>query len=552
MHRFTHRLPALGAAVLVGAGLCTLASVACGPAPSFEGSFYRPGGDDADDEPGATPGSGSRDTRESGGYDPGAPINTGTPVNTAGFTAVLPVLQKHCGECHHAGTWLALETGADAKTISEVVRVVEAGTMPPSPRARLGAAEVDALKAWRDGRVATITVAADDPPTAAVTPILAASTLASYKAALPKVGWSRLAKVLASPSTLFFDKAVMPPAYQDTVGDGSSLPFGARRNDGGRSLIVPEGKKLFADDGSTWAFPFGHTAGTDASTNTFVVNFLSLPADGSSFSPVVYRVETGTAQGFPTTRWNWSFPVGAMMGEVIMVRDGTTLLTTEIRTRVRYESGWATNVFRPFPTAKLLATAVKEHRSAWQAAPNLAALVGALENTTTLTAKTEGSPDFANLVTLTGVTDAPLPNVGDDALVRELLTQTTFVGAYGTTWKGNGTQKAFGPTGPATGLSVVPNGFDTGLLEVRETTCTKCHDHGGYFIGDLVDQAVLYGDIWGVDRIFSFYPFEPSRIDASGSENRAVRASFTSSGLVAPYDASQHPATKYSFYRPVK
>jgi hypothetical protein len=63
-----------------------------------------------------------------------------------------------------------------------------------------------------------------------------------------------------------------------------------------------------------------------------------------------------------------------------------------------------------------------------------------------------------------------------------------------------------------------------------------------------VDQAILYGDVWGVDRIFSFHPFEPSRIDASGNENRSVRSGLTS--LVELYDASKHPSDRYTFYRP--
>ena len=84
-----------------------------------------------------------------------------------------------------------------------------------------------------------------------------------------------------------------------------------------------------------------------------------------------------------------------------------------------------------------------------------------------------------------------------------------------------------------------------GVLEVRESTCTKCHDQGGTFIGGLVDQAILYGDIWGVDRIFSFHPFVPSRIDASGAENRSVRPELA--GLFERYDASVHAG--YTFYR---
>ena len=265
--------------------------------------------------------------------------------------------------------------------------------------------------------------------------------------------------------------------------------------------------------------------------------------------PVAYRIDTSSVSGLPIKRWSWSFPTGTIVGEIIMVRAGSSLVTTELRTRERFRDSWATDAFRPFPTATTLAAAIKQKRAAWQGTPALSTLVSALEDTGTLTAKHLGAPAFSDLVTFDGAVDAPLPAAGDDALVRDLLTATTFVGSYGTAWKTSaGGQRAFGPTGSAAGLSFVPHNADLGLLEVRETTCQKCHNQGGYFIGDLVDQAILYGDIWGVDRIFSFHPFEPSLIDASGNENRSVRSGLQ--GIVKPYDPAVHPTSRYSFYQP--
>lgn len=484
------------------------------------------------------------------GYDPQAPTNTGSRLNTAGFAAVAPIMQAHCSECHHPGTWLDLESGADAATASKMVSTIKAKTMPPAPRAPISAGDLAKIEAWAAGGAAAVAPAQIDPPAGAVTQLLDASTLATYKAALPKVAWTRLAKILASPSTLFWDKAVMPPAYQDTVGDGSSLPYGARLNSTGRSLIVPEGKKLFSGDGETWSFPFGHTAGAEESSNAFIVNFMSLPADGATARRVAYRIETASVQGLPVKRWNWSFPKGTLVGEIIMIKDGSSLVTAEIRVRERHSDSWSTNAFRPFPTATTLSAAVKQKRPAWQTTPTLKALVTALDDATSLSAKRLDSPAFANMVSLEGAVDAPLPDAGDDALMRDLLKTSTFVGAYGTQWKKSGALRTFGPTGPASSLSVVPIKFGLGLLEVRETTCQKCHDQGGTFIGDLVDQAILYGDVWGVDRIFSFHPFEPTRIDASGNENRSVRASLA--GVVEAYDAAKHPSAIYSFYRPAK
>lgn len=523
-------------------GCTTLMAAACEDDKPLIQHNFGPGGTTTPD------GDPKTDAPKSGSYDPQAPTNTGPGINPTGFAAVAPIMKAQCSECHHPGTPIDLESGADASTAAKIVTALEAGTMPPAPRTRVSAADLATIKAWRDGAAPSAPAAPVAPPNLAVPQLLDASTLATYKAALPKVGWARLAAIFQSPSTLFWDKQAIPPAYQDTVGDGNGIPFGARLNDAGKSLIVPEGQKLFSADGSTWSFPFGHTAGADASTNTFIVNFMSLPAEGGALLPIAYRIETGSVQGLPIKRWNWSFPRGTIVGEVVMIKDGASLLTSEIRVRERFGDSWATDVFRPFPTASTLATAIKAKRPSWQGAPMLKALVDALEDTSTLTPKQVGSPAFANMVSLQGSVDAPLPATGDDALVHELLTTTTFVGAYGTTWKSNGAARAFGATGPASGLSVVPNRFELGLLEVRESTCTKCHDQGGTFIGSLVDQAILYGDVWGVDRIFSFHPFEPSRIDASGNENRSVRSGLTS--LVELYDASKHPSDRYTFYRP--
>jgi hypothetical protein len=483
-------------------------------------------------------------------YDPAAPSNQGPAVNPDGFAAIKPIVERHCAECHHAGTPLDLAAGIDAATAAKVSKTLAEGSMPPAPRAKLTPEEIAKVEAWRSGSPGQAPAPAPAPANVAVRQILDGATLASYKAALPKVAWPRLTQILESPSTLFYDKRVMPGAYQDTVGTGGNFPFGARLNNSGKNLIVPAGKKLFSDDGTTWAFPFGHTAGTDDTPNVVVSNFITLPADANKLLPVAYRIEQTQQAGFPNTRWNWSFPVGTIVGEVLMVRDGTSLRTTEIRTRERFKDAWATNVFRPFPTAGILAAAVKARRADWQAVPALATLVTSLEDMTTLSPKRLGSPAFNDMVVLQGSVDAALPAIGDDALTRDLLTTTPFVSAYGTAWKASGAAKAFGPTGPASGLSVVPARFDSGLLEVRESTCSKCHDQGGWFIGSLVDDAVLYGDIWGVDRVFSFYPFDPSRIEASGNENRVVRPAFAQGGVFERYDAAKHAAERYTFYKP--
>ena len=391
----------------------------------------------------------------------------------------------------------------------------------------------------------------NDPSPTPVTQILDATTLTKYKSALPTVAYPRLAKILSAPSTLFWDKAVMPPIYQDTVG-GQNLPIGARRNNEGKSLIVPPGKKLFSDDGSTWAFPFGHTAGMDDTTNIFIVNFMNLPAQNGKILPIAYDIEDrDTGDGLRLTRWNWTFPKGAIVGEIVMIRDAAGgFVTTEIRVRERFADRWSTNAYRPFPTATSLSTAIKTARPGWAQQANLAAIVAQLENNATLTPKTLSSPAFNNMVTLSGAEDAALPDFADDTLVKELLTKTPFASAYGAIWKQQGDTKAFGAHGGSARFGVVADNFAGGLLEVREATCEKCHNQGGAFIGDLVPDAILYGDVWGTDRIFSFTPFEPSLVQGAGEDNRQVRAAFTTGGIVERFDPAKHPATLYKSYTP--
>ncbi len=376
--------------------------------------------------------------------------------------------------------------------------------------------------------------------------IVDATTLATYKAALPKVAWPELQAMLESPSTLWFDKATMIPSYQDSVGDNASTPIGARANSQGRAVIVQPGKRLFSDDGKTWAFPFAHTAGTDKSTNIHVVNFLFLPAKDGKLLPVVYRTidDPSARGGLGLHKWTWTYPKGALLGELIFVRDAAGgLHPSELRTRMRYLDGWAVNAFRPFPTAKSLANAIKAKRPQWQSSATLKSAVDQLEGTAPLEARSLSSPGFNNVFSVSGSLDV-LPDLGDEALVKELLDTTTFVSAYGTTWRTSGSAQTFAASTRAS-FSIVPNDYEAGLLAVNEQSCTQCHKEAGRAIDDFEPQAVLYGDIWGEDQIFSFHPWDQSRYPQFNNENRSLRPIFAQSGVVERFDATKHSADSY-------
>lgn len=379
--------------------------------------------------------------------------------------------------------------------------------------------------------------------------LLDATTLARYRAALPRVAFQRLQSVLDAPSTLWWDKETITPSYQDSVGDGSYTPIGARANSQGRAVIVPEGKRLFSDDGATWSFPFAHTAGMDRSEGILVVNFLSLPAANAAGDPwpVVYWTfdDNSALGGLGLHRWSWMFPKGTMIGEVVFLETSTgALLPTEIRFRERYLEGWATNAFRPFPTALHLSAAIKSARADWASSPTLSALVAHLESPATLTPASLSSPDFGDIFTISGHLDE-LPPIQDPALVEQLLTTTTFIAAYGEPWKEDNGRKTFYAT-TAEAVSVVPSHNDAGLLEVREATCHQCHTAAGRAIHEFEPAAILYGDIWGMDQIFSFHPWDETRYVTFNNENREVRPELDSGGIVVPYDAARHPASVYN------
>lgn len=397
--------------------------------------------------------------------------------------------------------------------------------------------------------VACSDIASYDTTSRSVAPdaplILSNGTLARYKAALPTVAFRRVQEIFESPSTIWFDKEVMIPSYQDSVGDGSYTPIGARPNSRGRGIIVPAGRRLFSADGEHWSFPFGHTAGTDRTPNKHIINFMSLPADDDGYLPVVYETfdDNRALGGLGLHKWTWLFPVGTTMGEVIFLEDGGELYPVEVRTRRRYLTGWATNAFRPFPTAIHLAEAIKREAPSWASDSNLSSLVDHLERSDNIVAKTLRSPDFNDVFVTSGFQDV-LPPFADANLVKHLLTTTTFVSAFGQTWKQTSAGAAFYATTDEA-FSVVPADSDIALLEVREASCVRCHQEAGRAIDDFEPEAILYGDIWGEDRIFSFHPWDQDRYVEFNTDNRRVRPVFDTSGIVARLDRSKHLDTIY-------
>jgi hypothetical protein len=384
------------------------------------------------------------------------------------------------------------------------------------------------------------------------------SRLAPILAALPKVAWPHLDAVLHDPNTYFYDHASMQPSYQETGSPGG----GARDNAHWHDLIADTGSsdpstnpevgaaKVYDEANHHWRFPFAGTAGVDQSTNFTAVDFLSLPlrSDGT---PVAIPIST--ASDSLHLWWQWQFPNGTIVGEVLFVNDGTNLLPCEVRMRERYPGGWATNVYRPFPEASSLSAAIKAARPAWSSTPSLAALVAQLDGGTGL------SPLQLTATGLTGTFDQagfldPLPPFGDDDLVRALLKTTPFVSAYQATWRqsSDGSQQAFAASTSDTSLSIVPDGYQAGLVAVNETSCSRCHQNTGQELANWYQGLTLYGDVWGTDAIFTFHVFDESYypdldLDNGGGvqDNRHMNPALVSMGMIKQFDPSTDTGPPY-------
>ncbi|HTQ44713.1 MAG TPA: hypothetical protein VMI75_18255 [Polyangiaceae bacterium] len=400
-----------------------------------------------------------------------------------------------------------------------------------------------------------------DPRPETATPItspIPQSRLQPILAALPKVAWPRLQSVLHDPNTYFYDHASLQPSYQETGSPGG----GARDNADWHDLIADTGSndpntnpevgaaKVYDETNKHWRFPFAGTAGVDASTNFTTVDFVKLPVrpDGT-----VVPIPISTASDSLHLWWQWQFPNGTFVGEVLFITDGTNLLPCEVRVRVRYPGGWATNVFRPFPEASSLSAAIKAARPAWSSTPSLAALVAQLDGGTGL------SPLHLTATGLPGTFDQagfldPLPPFGDEDLVRTLLTKTTFVAAYDAVWRqsSDGSQQAYAASTSDTSLSIVPSSYQAGIVAVNETSCGRCHQATGQELGNWYPGLTLYGDVWGTDQIFTFHVFDESYypdldLDTGNGtqDNRHMNPALVSMGMIKQFDSSTDTGPPY-------
>jgi len=359
--------------------------------------------------------------------------------------------------------------------------------------------------------------------------LIPSAKLVQIKAALPQVSYPTLSAIFSSSDTLWYDTDVMKPSYQETGHPGGGAQDNAHWLRLIASPLLDIANKIYDAQALHWRFPFAATAGTDNATNIYTANFLSLPSEAGKIQPI--PVSSTSDDEF--TSWVWRYPNGTVIGEVLFIKDGTTgLLPCEVRTRTRSDNGWSANVFRPFPEAADLDLAIKINRPQWQTNPKLVAVVQSLENNLSLTPLALTATGLPGTFDQSGFLDT-IPDFGDDDLVRGLLQSTEFISAYGTVWKQNGDQKTYAASTQSS-LSIVPQGYTAGMIEVSDSSCMRCHQSASEKLEDFYSEIQLYGEIWGKDGIFTFHPFDESYyqdLDLNAQDNRHMNQALINMGV---------------------
>jgi hypothetical protein len=348
---------------------------------------------------------------------------------------------------------------------------------------------------------------------------------------LPNVDDPALERLLNDPGLILYTEEEMPKTYQHWDGQLQGVHLASYN-------ISANGSEQF---------PWSSPAGTHRSRNVSSFRFLWLPRDArGQRRPIVWF--TKYVAGDSQSSYAWSFPAGAVVGEVLMMRaaDGYDY-TFELRVRMRHKDAWNVDVFRPFPTAERLAERIRELRPKAERNAKLAAFLHHLEAPRDLPWQylTSNHPNLRPFVQWMGVD--MLPAVDDDQLVAELLGKTTFTSCLDQAWRiGTRGNWTFAPTTEAA-FHVVPANYDAGFVEVNRKSCLRCHETANQPVDRFQFGRDWYGHIRGSDGIFSFHPFEPGTVSGNGFGGQvSMRQAFIEAGVIERYDGGKHPRSVYT------
>jgi hypothetical protein len=357
---------------------------------------------------------------------------------------------------------------------------------------------------------------------------------AFYIKTLPKFENPKINLELLGNNVFFYDEETILPAYQDSVPPFVGVQSNNSSIAAGRTNIFANGK---------FRFPFGKTAGLHESHLTDHFNMIVLPKNGDKIYPIIYFTKPASFNGEMGTRYDWLFPVGTTIYEVIshISPIDQKYYVFEVRTLRRKINGWTPNIYRPFPEAKDLANAIEKLYPEWRKNDQLVKVMDYVKDYSKL--EKEALPESVFFKGEGYVDELPII---DEKIVANLLKSTPFQSVLGTSWKDNEGKVSFAPK-VNQDFSIFPRGNKLHALEVSSKTCTQCHQETGRPMATMFHEDSLYGEIWGSDRIFSFHPFTHGSVYQGVQEGdpRQFRSEFLSSGLFEAYNPEKHPESIY-------
>lgn len=365
--------------------------------------------------------------------------------------------------------------------------------------------------------------------------LMSAAREAKFRNCFPRVNDPEFEAILDDPGLIIYSEAEMPKAYQFFDGAFPGV-HSVNYN------ISANGSEPFGNGNRE--FPWSSPAGTHRSSNVNSFRFFLLPKDSEGrFRPVVWhKAPTGGAA------YSWTFPLGTVFGEVLMLRGPDRRdYTFEVRIRRREAGYWEVDAYRPFPTAKSLAERIKELRPDWEQNANLAQVCEHLQGPRKLTPfmLADTQPQVRTFKQWMGVDT--LPAIEDQKLVAELLSNTTFESASGLVWRESKEGvKTCAPTTKAA-FHIVPANYDAGFVAVDHKSCMRCHNSVNESVRKFDAGRDWYGNIRGSDGIFSFHPFAPESISHNGfAQGVRLRREFEQAGILEKFDPARH---SHKFYQ---
>jgi hypothetical protein len=361
---------------------------------------------------------------------------------------------------------------------------------------------------------------------------------------LPQLNDAEYNKILRDPNTFYYNKRMIPEAYQNSVGSGV---------DHFHSIHYKIGPDPFGGANGNKDFPWASAGGTNyVKRGTFHdVKFISLPEQ----KPIVvfrkrrpiFNVQGGPLlavrgrlvnEGDSTLGWDWRFPLNTVVGEILMAKHNGYSYVFEIRARVRTKTdsqgGWEPVIFRPYPEPKdLYDKLVSLDRQ------DLATQVkNAVDNQKKLRRTTDRRMHRRQRGINVTAYRWDIPKLSPQ-VSKKLLTTEAFKDA---------TQSTLAVRNPHNELSLYPPGYDTAFVGGTKQSCFNCHRDTGVSVNKFDLGRDWYGRIRGGDGIFSFHPASPSVISTNGF-NIPVKLNqdLLDKGIIEVFNAGKHSSEDYEF-----